>query len=168
MKKKRLLKLAALLRADAANKKGLQFNMSHWAAPTGRFNSVFYEEPKKLPEVSCGTSGCALGLAVLSGAFKRAGLTALYHDNNRNGIIMEPAIADPEYGTRTGFDAAMTLFGITPTQSWYLFGPTYYPKEYRTAAKGERYVAKRIERFVELGAIPARALRLNGGLVEYR
>ena len=56
MNKKRLLKLADLLEADAKNKKGIKFD--YWATA----NLADPKEP-----ISCGTSACAMGLAALSG-----------------------------------------------------------------------------------------------------
>jgi hypothetical protein len=155
MKKKRLLKLAKLLREDAANKKGARFDLCRWAAPA--YTDFFPEEPTELPKIDCNTSACAMGLAVLSGAFKRAGLGALYYERS-SGIAMEPVINDKDGREHSGFDAAQVLFGITFHEANYLFGPVFYPLGKRKEATGERYVAKRIECFVEEGGIPQRDL----------
>jgi hypothetical protein len=129
MNKRRLLKLADLLEADAKNKKGIRFNMGDWGtAPMG-------EEPA----VSCGTTACAMGLAVASGAFKRAGLT--------NGAFTTNWIV-PKVGKEVGFKAAEVLFDIDIGASYFLFDPCRYPTDKRTGATGERYVAKRIRDFV--------------------
>lgn len=157
MKKQRLLKLAALLRKDADNKKGVTFNMSYWAAPTERVSNHFiqgaYDEPPETIPVSCGTSACAMGLAVISGAFKRAGLYADFYQRSE-GVAMEPCIDAANGERRGGYYAAMELFGISMNYAEYLFNPSAYPEAYRKGAKAERYVAKRIEQFVERGGPP--------------
>ena len=68
MKKQRLLKLAALLEEDAGNPKGMKFDLGYWAAPANLGDS---DLSKKDFSVDCGTVGCAVGLACLSGAFRR-------------------------------------------------------------------------------------------------
>lgn len=72
--KRRALKLADLLEKDAKNKKGIRFDLSTV------FTATALEEGKDIPsdyvpEVSCGTTACAMGLAAISGEFKRAGLS---------------------------------------------------------------------------------------------
>lgn len=155
MKKARLLKLRDLLLADAANAKGVQFDLAHWAAPSDAKDHMFKEEPKKPIPVSCGTSACALGLAVISGAFKRAGLFANF-EKRFDGIVMEPAIKDDRGRVLDSFDAACLLFGISQRQAFYLFAPDRYPKDKRKGAVGERYVAKRIEKLLAHDGIPPR------------
>jgi hypothetical protein len=61
MNKRRLLKLADLLVANAHNSKGMRFDLDHWGVFRG------HKRPRKL---DCQTTGCALGLAAMSGAFK--------------------------------------------------------------------------------------------------
>jgi hypothetical protein len=128
MNKRRLLKLADLLEADAENKEGIKFDLHGWG----------WTEDDTVSQ-SCGTTACAMGLAVLSGAFKRAGLKN--GSSNRNEI-------DPVIGRRRGFDAAEKLFDLTETQSRFLFSVDRYPLDRSSGAVGEHYVAKRIRDFV--------------------
>lgn len=148
MKNTRLKRLARLLRKDAANPKGVQFNLAHWAAPAGTSVAVFAEMPMKPVPVDCGTSACAMGLAVLSGEFKKEGLRAHYRHSWR-GIAMHP-----ELNGVYDFAAAQLLFNITPGQASWLFSPTAYPLDKRKGAKGELTVARRIESLVRTGKLP--------------
>lgn len=133
MNKRRLLKLADLLEADAKNKKGIKFDIGAWGySDSGEFT------------VSCGTTACAMGLAVVSGAFKRAGLRARYIGSaDDGGVTMIPI-----FGSHHGFDAAVQLFGISPGDAEYLFSGDHYAISEGTGARGERTVAKRIRAFV--------------------
>lgn len=135
MNKKRLLKLADLLIADAKNKKGVKFDLSSWGSAT---------EGTK-PAVSCNTSACAVGLACVSGAFKSAGLdcapTAL-----KKGKIL------PRAGRRYGWFAVEHVFGLNRTQSSYLFVDDSYPSDKQSHAVGERAVARRIRTLVRATA----------------
>ena len=134
MNKRRLLKLADLLDADAKNKKGVQFDLTTWAGKVSKRG--------ELPEVSCGTQACAMGLAVISGAFKRAGLTALY---DKNYIGLGYAVI-PKFGRKAGYAAAESLFDISAQQARHLFSPAHY--ENRKGAKAEMAVAQRIRQLV--------------------
>lgn len=78
MNKRRLLKLADLLVKDARTKKGIRFSMDVVIA-------------RKNPEagavkMDCGTTGCAMGLAAVSGAFKRAGLSCKTDFRNPDSV----------------------------------------------------------------------------------
>lgn len=132
MNRRRLLKLADLLEADAKNKKGVKFDIGTW----GRS-----EDGEAPVSVSCGTVACAMGLAVVSGAFKRAGLTNLLDDEN-------PARICPAHKGESGFGAAVSLFDIQYKDAAFLFDGDYYPPSKSTGAVGERFVAKRIRDFV--------------------
>jgi hypothetical protein len=63
IQKKRLNLLADLLDKNAANEKGIIFNLSNWG-------NVW--DPKR--RISCNTEACAMGIAVLSGKFNNIGL----------------------------------------------------------------------------------------------
>jgi hypothetical protein len=136
MEKKRLLKLARLLEEDAKNKKGVKFDLGVIAAPAdittgwvGRWK----------PGIDCGTAACAVGLACLSGAFKRAGL----------GYVMRnPVQIVPSYRGEEGWGTEQVFFGITHVESRFLFNACSYPYAQRTGAVGERSVARRIRKFV--------------------
>lgn len=129
MKKERLLKLADLLEADAKNKTGLRFDMGNWGTIT---------DPTK--PVSCGTTACAMGLAALSGAFKRAGLG--YRISGEQLLITMHDRVD-------AMEAAEKLFGISYEEAEYLFIDTA-----GEGARGERAVAKQIRKFVARGGLP--------------
>jgi hypothetical protein len=94
--------------------------------------------------ISCGTSGCAMGLAVLSGAFEDAGLL--------NASVGRGAILPKMPSGRTGFEAAVELFDIPYSEVLYLFDPETYPDDKITGAEAERYVAQRIRDLVEARA----------------
>jgi len=129
--KNRLLKLAALLEADAKNKKGVKFDLGIW----GRS-----DDPELTPvSVSCGTTACAVGLAVVSGAFKRSGLF--------NAAVVPGRIV-PGFDNKFGFGAVEAFFDLAQREAAFLFYHASYPVSFRTGAKGERFVAKRIRQFV--------------------
>jgi hypothetical protein len=125
MNKARLLKLADLLEADAANPKGLKFEWGDWGTVT---------DPKK--PVSCGTQACAMGLAALSGTFKRQGLGYRYGENGLE-ITFNGA-----YGP---LRAAIQLFKIDSFAAHDLFIPGV---ALTRGKKAERMVARRIRNFV--------------------
>lgn len=131
MNKRRLLKLADLLEADAKNKKGIKFDLALWGA----------SEDGKASSISCGTTACAMGLAVLSGAFRRAGLSNFHGPD-------APVITPQMPGDMLGMEAAESLFGITNEEACFLFLDDNYPRSKTSGAGGERYVAKRIRDFV--------------------
>lgn len=129
MNKRRLLKLAGLLERDAKRKTGIQFDLNTWGDVSN---------PEK--PVSCGTQACAMGLAALSGEFKRAGLKASVNgyggvEFNWNGR-----------NTGDGILVAQRLFDISDDDASQLF----YASRYRTTegAVAERAVAKRIRALV--------------------
>lgn len=130
MNKKRLLKLADLLEADAKNKKGVKFDLAIWGRSYIGGLSM-----------SCGTVACAVGLAVLSGAFKRAGLTNFHKYPETFSVC-------PEFDGSTGFDAVNKLFNIKIQESAFLFDAGAYPDDKHRGAVAERFVAKRIRDFV--------------------
>lgn len=154
--KRRLLKLADMLEADAKNKKGVHFNLSTVVAKTDpeNYSGFACHVPEDFsPEISCGTTACAMGLAAISGAFKRAGLSYKYDSSNQ-------LIVTTWNGRFKEYDAAaVVLFGITKDEANYLFTPSYYsekvadswgdhPMSKVRGAKGERRVANRIRKFV--------------------
>lgn len=135
----RLLKLANLLEADAKNKKGVKFDLEYWGGIPSLDHNV------KPPEIraDCSTAACAVGLACISGAFKRSGLTytigakARYYGNN----------IKPVYGSLTEFAAAQAFFSIQRDDFSHLFSSTCYTQT--EGAVAERAVAKRIRAFVK-------------------
>src|SRR4051812_18831228 len=78
--RRRLLKLADLLEADAKNKKGVKFDLEVIAQRSVPNTDVYgFEDSDFLPDdtvpIDCGTTACAFGLAALSGVFRRQGLS---------------------------------------------------------------------------------------------
>ena len=138
MNKRRLLKLADLLEADAKNKKGIKFDLGTWGY-TEASNPFADDAPD--PAVSCGTTACAMGLAAISGAFKRQGLKATISQRPTGKYIAV------RLGRREGLSAATKLFGITMRVSEWLFLESGYRTDIN-GAKGERVVANRIRDFV--------------------
>ena len=140
MNKRRLLKLADLLEADAKNKKGIQFDLNVIACKAAGANFESGDEPA----INCGTAACAIGLACLSGAFRRAGLE--YTINNWGFTPLVDGVAD--------FGAAYGVFGLSEEEGDFLFLPDSYPRD-MIGARGERGVAKRIRDFVAGKASPS-------------
>lgn len=136
MNKARLLKLADLLETDANKKTGIKFDMGTWGETAG-----------KNPKVSCGTRACAMGLAAISGVFKRQGLNYYvdYYEVFNTADVMIGFGRDKICG---GFDAAMKLFDIDEDASQFLFNDASYEKYQQTGKRAELAVAKRIRDFV--------------------
>lgn len=127
MHKRRLLKLADLLEADAKNKKGIRFDLLSW----GHVN-----DPDEV--LSCDTTACAMGLAAVSGVFRRQGLKCRI----RKGVI--------NIGFGRSWDAmkaTQRIFQITRDDTHDLF-ITAWNLPAISGAEGERAVAKRIRDFV--------------------
>ena len=123
-KLKALTKLAKLLRENADNPHGMMFDLD--CVLTHRNSNKF--------AMDCGTVGCAIGLAAVSGQFK--GLT-----HNQVGT--------PHYKSYDGMRAGRMYFGLDLGQANRLF----YSGAYRNlptvrGADAERAVAKRILAFV--------------------
>jgi hypothetical protein len=134
MNKKRLLKLADLLEKDAENKKGVKFDLMHWADTN--------EDDKGEIPLDCKTKACAIGLACISGAFRKEGL----------GWKLDIfGCLTPYYNNSYGWNAVTTFFDIPREDAEKLFAWVSYKKSKTEGAKGERAVAKRIRKFVEKG-----------------
>lgn len=137
----RLLKLAALLEADAVNPHGIKFDLGLWGSSKEDIDDGVFPPPVS---ISCGTKACAMGLATLSGAFAQFGL--------HNGAVCEhtilPAIVNVGGWTSTGFNAAARLFDINYDEANDLFNETHYPGDQVVGHDGELMVASRIREFV--------------------
>jgi hypothetical protein len=150
--KRRLLKLADMLETDARNKKGVTFNLATVVAKTSEDGSGYSPYAEFNPEPTCGTTACAMGLAAISGEFKRAGLS--YTFSKKHGFIVTTWNGRfKEYD-----DAAVKLFSITKAEANYLFTPMCYQDKSAgwgglitstvEGAAGERRVARRIRKLV--------------------
>jgi hypothetical protein len=141
MHKKRLLKLADLLEKDASDKNGVKFDLGEWGSM----------KDSNAP-ISCGTTACAMGLAALSGKFKKQGLSyRTYDEVDDNGKISVSIDVIYTYANgveEAGTYAAASLFDISHEAASFLFTPSTVPNKYTTGAKGERYLAKRIRAYV--------------------
>lgn len=147
MNKRRLLKLANLLESDAGNKKGIRFDLSTIArrAPATEFDWWREFRPGEKPALDCGTAACAVGLAAISGAFKREGFG--YKVSKNFGL-------QPTYkGSRIFQRATTRFFEISEGECDFLFMPESY-SGITTGARGERRVAKRVRDFVAGKARP--------------
>ncbi len=143
MNKRRLLKLADLLEADAKNKKGVQFDLGTWASPAGDEWKRQWDTKENEIRVDCGTTACAVGLACISGAFARSGLTYTYKKAWVGGFHLVP-----KFNGSTQFPAVQKFFGVAEREAMFLFSAEKYPNSKIKGAAGERYVAKRIRDFV--------------------
>lgn len=153
----RLLRLSDLLDRDAANEKGVKFDLGTWADKSDHSNWL---ENSPVP-VDCGTTACAMGLAAISGEFAKEGLIAHFEpvapwNNVPYGpplhYTLYPMIVTTDYRgiarNCSGFEAAEKLFNITEDDAHYLFDSDSYEGTPR-GAEGERFVAQRIRDFTE-------------------
>ena len=151
----RLQRLAALLRKDADDPKGVKFDLGVWAAPSedyqkSRGGHYFPHNAVEKIEVSCGTTACALGLAAISGEFKADGLTAYFAPGFECGGTTKYSLW-PQYEGYDGMSAGQRFFGLeTIGQSRFLFDPECYD-ELPVGREGELFVADRIDGLIASG-----------------
>jgi len=124
----RLLLLADRLEEDATNPSGMKFDLQEW----------FGEETNahNRPALDCNTTGCAIGLAMLTPEFNAEGFKA---DADFDPIFVNADIP-------AGWDAVQAYFGLTFSEAANLFSHASYLKG--KGATAELAVAKRIRRFV--------------------
>jgi len=144
VKRRALKRLVKLLRKDADNPEGIQFDMGTW----GRI-----EDKKNV--LSCGTTACGMGLAALSGKFSfEAILRKVWNDDTQS---YEPyrILAMRRVGERKETDPitlAEETFGLGSTLAMEMFIPSPgFPSDGRA---GELSLANRIEKFIETGWFP--------------
>lgn len=140
VEKDRLLKLADLLEADAANDQGMRFDLTYigrkWDDEVEYYRDFAQTDQ---PTINCGTVGCAVGLACMSGEFADEGLD----------FKIVAGEVTPVFGECQGWnDAETKFFGLNRLQSDYLFYPASYPTHQQKGAEGERAVAARIRKFL--------------------
>lgn len=147
MNKDRLTRMVDLLKRDAANPKGVKFDLGMWAAPAQRgatrWGGVSDSEPLTVA-ASCGTKACAFGLAAISGEFAKDGLTYTFGPVHADGT----ATLLPTFEGEECFDAAATFFDIKYHDASYLFDPECYD-ETPQKTEGELFVAQRISDFID-------------------
>jgi len=131
--RRRLLKLADLLEANANNPTGAKFDYNFWG----------YVPEGAQVAVDCGTTVCALGLAAISGQFPGLGYKVGRYDPEMKANWLEITLegSSEEYGT----NMAAEVFDITKTESGFLF--VNAPISLR-GAEGELALADIIRRFV--------------------
>lgn len=149
MNKERLLKLADLLEADAANPEGIKFDLSFWGADA-QYSGADWDtkealqgqgvglKPGRAIPVNCGTAACAVGLAAISGVFADEGLG---YKLTCNGEL------SPMFDENESWDAVYDFFGLTEEQATSLFSDASYTV--KRGAEAELAVATRIRRFVD-------------------
>ncbi|KAH0542816.1 hypothetical protein GP486_008612, partial [Trichoglossum hirsutum] len=134
---------------DANNPAGIKFNMRFWGKPANTdclsysYNSEFVAQvgEQRVP-VNCGTSGCAWGLAAISGIFKDEGLTYEISSASTTSLV-------PVFDGWRGFAAADRFFEISNAMAASLFDPMYY--EVKDGREAELAVAKRVRTLVATG-----------------
>ena len=144
---KRLLKLADLLDKDADKANGIKFDMDI-------FGEVLINEDGSAPEkapLNCNSAGCALGLAAMSGAFAKEGLTYKVSNGWASWSNSLQSRAYPiEIKLKnvkkyvTAREMAIEFFDLSPAQVEGLF----FPSNPKTGAKEERRVATRIRQVI--------------------
>lgn len=147
----RFFRLEHLLRNNAANETGMKFDLNAWGHLPDDFGEKVvrrFGDPRMItekPNLDCGTVGCAIGLAVLSGEFDKDGLS---YRAERNKWYQEGQyIPVPRFEGWNGWSAVELFFGISHDEAFELFQPTNYACT--TGAKAELAVAERIREFVE-------------------
>lgn len=146
MNKDRLTRMVDLLKRDAANPKGVKFDLGIWAAPARhgvtRWGGIPDGEPLVVA-TSCGTKACAFGLAAISGEFAEDGLNYKFGPEVNGTRMLVPTFEGEEC-----FGAAATFFDIKYNDASYLFDPESYEETPREA-EGELFVAQRISDFID-------------------
>lgn len=144
MNKEKLLKLAALLRADADKPDGIKFDLGFWGITYDPDDDEVEANLDTSKVLTCHTTACAIGLAAISGAFNEDGL---------GFFINKGDIEFTLHGTKIdGIDAAIKVFDLTYDQASYLFVDDAWLDQTQEAS-GERQVAERIKRFVKENGI---------------
>lgn len=140
--RERLRKLARMLVADSKRKKGIQFDLNTVGEASGNVINSFDSEDDWTPGLNCGTTACAMGLAAISGEFKRAGLTYEVSGGFIGTVY--------KGNTCSYIHAATKTFGLTNQEAYNLFSPNAYPPLKRRGAIGERLVADRIREVIKV------------------
>lgn len=101
------------------------------------------------PDLSCGTTACALGWAAADPEFQRLGLSPAWRSQQpvieyQDGLVIS-----------YGFTAAAHFFGVTAMESSFLFGPNNedFPPYYWTSPRGAAtpgMVADHIDHFIRV------------------
>jgi hypothetical protein len=142
MNVERLTILRDALKADAANPKGVKFDLSSWA-----------KTPLDAkPTTTCNTYACAVGLACLTPALQAQGLELVTDEYASQGLS-DKIYFEPLYDGVRGFDAAEAFFDLSRRAAAALFDPCFY-EEGHTGADAEMEVVNRIDELIENGEDP--------------
>lgn len=138
---RRLLKLAALLEK----------------LPRERFDYGVYADWKGAPDLSCGTTACAIGWATTMPEFRKLGLR-LARTRTSNSFGSHVSVAVPRGGSNSDAPSAGTsIFSLDENEWDYLFMPDsalYDGRGYEVRPEGPdndataKRVARHIRRFV--------------------
>lgn len=120
--KGRLLFLADALERNARNPKGMKFDLLTWL-----------DNPNGAPDISCGTAGCAVGLAMMLPEFQAQGF---------GKAVNAVSMWIPAFDVLRNFDAVQKFFGIDMVTAGWLFSSHTYTVV--RGAKAELAVAARI------------------------
>jgi hypothetical protein len=145
-KPQRLLKLAEVLENFSKERKKLSVPVEYFDLDSFGYIPLAAARNKKVKELKCGSSACALGTAALHPWFISKGLRWVSaYSAIDDGLDNEVTPIDVEFQGYSNFDAAQKFFGITKNQAEYLFDPGNYPRSH----KSPRYVASRIRSLVK-------------------
>ena len=145
----KLTKIRDLLLRNAADLKGMKFDLSAWVKPNDK---AFYDVrltvegliEDKIP-ISCDTTGCAVGLVLLSGVFEQDGLRMSAVKHTLGYDIF------PEYRGYKGFRAVAALLDVGMSTARWLFDNKEYRRDLWRGRVGELAVARRIDWLIEHG-----------------
>lgn len=138
--KKRLLKLADHL--DTVKKK--RFDFGKWVG----------DDWQGKPDLSCGTTACALGYATTIPSLRKAGLR-LGKTSDEFGKFFIVYLKGKKIKESSAERAGMEVFGLTKPEFSYLFVP-YNPSPFRSFENspdedaGPKEVSRHIRHFVEM------------------
>jgi hypothetical protein len=134
MRVDRLQTLMDLLKEDASDPNGIQFNIKIWA-----------NNPDETPRRDCGTQACALGLAAVSGRFPDLRLKKDYPSYQ----FM------PIYNNQNGLKAAMELFDLKINEAEFIFSSWGYRERFSWGSAAEHEVIQRIQDLINNGLVNA-------------
>lgn len=126
----RLALLSDELLKNADDPKGMKFYLGYWLkGPDNVFSSTGIAR-------DCGTTGCAVGLAMVTPAFNEEGLESMY--------------GEPYFDFTNGWQAVKKYFGLDRAEAEYLFSDEQYSKLGLpiSGAEAEKAVAARIKKFL--------------------
>lgn len=141
----RLTLLADVLERDAAlpiSDENPLFDLGDWAYQK-------LEREGNLPtQLTCATTACAIGRAMLMPEFRALGLGTFLSDEDDNNDRDTPRVIIPQFNGSQGWYAVSKFFDIHGDMAEQLFSGNYYDSEESTGPEGMLAVAARIRRVV--------------------